>query len=224
MPDTVKSVVIIEDNPLIAEKLQQMIEADHSFSSEGVFHSYSEAIAYLEHHAPDLLLIDLGLPDGHGEDIIAWVESNNQSKAQSTACLVLTMYADEAHVMKALAAGAMGYLLKDTGTKYIIKALHDIVQGGSPITPVIARSLLNQFAKKGKTRQDIPEKNQLTPKEEQVLSLFSKGFNRKEIAGLMQISVNTVNSHAKHIFKKLAVHTQSEAVYAAVQQGMIQLG
>ena len=158
MPDTMKSVVIIEDNPLIAEKIKQMIEADSHFFSDGVFHSYSESKAYLEHHSPDLVLIDLGLPDGHGEDIIALVEANNQSKAQATACLVLTMYADEAHVMKALGAGAMGYLLKDAaGTERVIKALHDMVQGGSPITPVIARSLLKKFAnKEGKERQHIP--------------------------------------------------------------------
>ena len=219
----VKNIVIIEDNKYIAAQMRDSLMGSDDFVVDAVFHTFGEGKAYLDVHVPDILLVDLGLPDGYGVDLIKLVEKQNQNREQKTSCVVLTMYGDEAHVMQAIEAGAAGYLLKDSQPDQAIKALRVLNEGGSPISPIIARSLLNKFSKVTPEKNEQQETVTLTKQEEAVLSQFAMGYKRTEIAKILNISVHTVNSHTKNIYRKLAVNTQTQAVFEAVQLGIIQL-
>ncbi len=138
--------------------------------------------------------------------------------------MVITVFGDERHVVRALEAGATGYILKDAMTDSICTSIMQLVDGGSPISAPIARHLLSRFhdATRIAAREgvDLP---QLTGREKDVLSQLARGFSFSEISGILSISPHTVASHIKHIYRKLAVHSRSEAVYEALQLGLINI-
>lgn len=141
--------------------------------------------------------------------------------------MVVTVFADEAHVVAALEAGASGYLLKDGSAEYIADSITQMLAGGSPISTSIARYLLRRFrdtpdaAPDGKRGEnDAPR---LTARESDVLELVAKGFSYSEIGAALGMSVHTVTSHIKHIYRKLAVRSRGEAVFEASQLGLIKL-
>ena len=174
----------------------------------------------------------LGLPDGDGTDLIHDVFR----RGYDTDVMVITVFGDEKHVIRAIEAGATGYILKDGSNNYIAQSILQLKEGGSPISAPIARYLLNRFrgseqTKKAeidsKTASEIDNKNldlpHLTKREKEVLSQLSRGFNFIEIAQHLNISPHTVTSHVKHIYRKLAVRSRSEAVFEAMQLGLIEL-
>lgn len=214
-----KSIVIIEDDVHVASQLQAFINASDMFSCMQVLHTFHAGKNFLSSNSPDILLVDINLPDGSGIDLIRFVTTTHHQ----TESLVLSLYGDEGHVIEAIEAGSAGYLLKDGNYEDVIYALHELVKGGAPISPMIARSLLTHFASIPKPQKEPIHQVQLTKKEHEILVYFSKGFNRIEISNYLGVSINTVGGHAKNIYKKFAVHSQGEAVFEAVQQGLIQL-
>lgn len=182
--------------------------------------SRREGLAQLEQNQPDVLLVDLGLPDGDGTDLIREI----YLRGYSTDAMVITIFGDEKHVIRAIEAGATGYILKDGSNSYIADSIIQLKQGGSPISPPIARYLLNRFHS-DQADIDKPEISMphLTEREVEVLSQLSRGFNFAEIAEILSISPHTVTSHVKHIYRKLAVRSRSEAVFEAVQLGLIDI-
>ncbi len=176
------------------------------------------ARAALSERAPDVLLVDLGLPDGSGLELIA------QSRQQhpDTEIMVITVFGDERHVLAAIEAGAGGYLLKDGTTDHIGRSVQQLLEGGSPISASIARHLLRRLAPAQAPTEQDPQL-QLTQREAEVLTLVSKGYAYAEIADALGVTVNTVASHVKQIYRKLSVHSRSEAVFEAVQRGLLKL-
>ena len=166
--------------------------------------------------APDVLLTDLALPDGDGVQLIREVKQ----RWSDCECMVISVFGTESRVLSAIAAGATGYLLKDESNQRIAEAIISLIHGGSPMSPIIARHLLDQLhPKKIPPGIDIT----LTEREIGILSGLARGYTFQELAAQLNISPHTVGTHVKNIYRKLEVCSRSEAVFEAVQLGLITL-
>lgn len=212
------SVLVVEDQEPIAVRFMQVIAAHPELELFGVATTVAQGRAMLGRGEPDVMLVDLGLPDGDGTQLIREIHE----RQYATEAMVITMFGDERHVVSALAAGAKGYLLKDEHMGCIGESIMQLIAGGSPISPSIARQLLNRFASNEKLCKPAPAVGaRLTEKEHAVLQYIAKGFSNVEIADLIGVSPHTVTTHTKHIYEKLAVHSRTEAVHEAIQRGII---
>jgi DNA-binding NarL/FixJ family response regulator len=218
-PASRHSILLVEDDPATRARLARAIERHPKLRLTGEAGSVREGIAELDRGAPDVLLADLGLPDGSGIDLIREV----RRRRYSTESMVITVFGDEKHVVAAIEAGASGYLLKDGTSEYVGESILELLDGGSPISPAIARHLLRRFRESpDPTRApDGAEAPSLTDREDEVLSLLVKGFTFPEIGKLLGISAHTVTTHVKHIYEKLEVRSRAEAVYEALQLGIL---
>lgn len=162
--------------------------------------------------APDLALVDLGLPDGNGVDFIAELGY----RSPRTLCVVASIFDDDQHIFPALRAGAQGYLLKDQDQDAIIELLQGIIAGRPPLSPAVARKLLSHF--RVEPEVSAPK---LTERETEVLRLIAKGLTTTEVARLLGISANTVPSYVKEIYRKLNVSSRAEAALTARNMGLV---
>ena len=171
--------------------------------------------------APRVLLTDLQLPDGHGVELIR----ETRQRFPDTEIMVISILGDEESVISAITVGATGYLLKDAFPTDIAATVRDLVAGHSPISASIARFIVRRTQNASPSRRPGPALNtaKLTPREIDILWGIAKGFSYAEIAGHLGLSRQTVPGHIKSIYRKLEVHTRGEAVFEAVQQGLIKL-
>lgn len=211
------SVLLVEDEPNASARVREALASAPSLRVVGTASSLAEATRMLAETAPDLLVTDLGLPDGNGIELIRSVVR----RRLPTLCLVHTVFADDQTVFDALEAGALGYLLKDESPRELRRCTLELLAGGSPMSPSIARKVLGRF--RAPAQADAPEQPRLSAREREVLELIVKGFKYDEIAKLLVISAATVATHAQHIYRKLAVNSRSEAAYEAAQLGLIDL-
>ena len=212
-------VLIVEDNAETRRSIEANVERHPKLAVVGAVGTVAEALEALQ-TPPDVLLVDLGLPDGSGTDVIRHAATLNPQPE----IMVITVFGDERHIVGAIEAGATGYLLKDADSSAIADAILQLVDGGSPITPVIARHMLKRFQTgAADERQPVPDAPHLTPRETEVLRLVSRGYSNNEIAELLEMSFHTVTSHVKHIYRKLSVRSRSEAVFEAAQLGIIDI-
>lgn len=209
-----RKVLIVEDDTAFRSRFAEIIKTDPEFLVTAAVGSAAEGIDAINRATPDVLLVDLGLPDRSGIDVIrhaAKVAPNCES-------MVVTVFGDEAHVLASIEAGATGYLLKDASADQFLASIHELVSGGSPISPVIARGLLRRFM----PGPIVPNnESNLSDREREILKLVAKGFNFGEIGGILGISPHTVTSHIKKIYRKMAVHSRGEAVYEAQRMGLL---
>lgn len=215
------SVLLIEDDPHTRALLASIVNAHPLLNIMAAVGTKQQGVDELEKNQPDVLLVDLGLPDGDGTDLIHEV----YRRGYATDAMVITVFGDEKHVIRAIEAGATGYILKDGSNSYIAESIIQLKEGGSPISAPIARYLLSRFHTPApplvETKKvDLPR---LTGREKEVLEKLSRGFNFSEIAEILAISPHTVTSHVKHIYRKLAVRSRSEAVFEAVQLGLVDI-
>jgi DNA-binding NarL/FixJ family response regulator len=209
-----RKVLIVEDDAAFRSRFAEIIKSDPEFTVSAAVGSATEGIAAIDRAAPDVLLVDLGLPDKSGIDVI------RHAAQVSPACesMVVTVFGDEAHVLASIEAGATGYLLKDASADQFLDSIRELVSGGSPISPVIARGLLRRFV----PNPVVPNnESNLSDREREILKLVAKGFNFGEIGGILGISPHTVTSHIKKIYRKMAVHSRGEAVYEAQRMGLL---
>ena len=217
-PPTPVTVALVEDDPGTRSRFEAVI---HAAPHLELAHSAARArdiLAWLADHPVDVLLVDLGLPDGSGIDVI------RECTRLQPACevMVITMFGDEAHMMKAFGAGAKGYLLKDGTGEDLAAHIMNLRNGGSPMSPIIARKLLRKLGPEpAPPVRDTPTGQPLSPKETEVLALVARGFSYGETAELLGVSVHTVHSHVRNIYGKLSVRSKTEAVYEARQLGLL---
>nr|WKF58253.1 Transcriptional regulatory protein DesR [Paraburkholderia busanensis] len=193
----------------------------------GVAGTRAEGLALLQGAPADVLLVDLGLPDGSGIDVIAaaaqaWPRCN---------IMVSTNFGDETHVMRSIEAGAAGYLLKDSSSARIADEIRSVASGGSPISPIIARQILTRFQQGGVALRQAaapaaavtpsPSPSPLSAREAEVLDFITRGFTTQEIARLMAVSHFTVRSFVRRIYGKLKVTSKAEAIYEARTLGLL---
>lgn len=189
----------------------------------GVASTRAQGLCLLDQAPADVLLVDLGLPDGSGIDVV------RAAHRQWPACniMVSTTFGDEAHVMQALEAGAVGYLLKDSEPERMVDEIRNLHAGGSPISPLIARQILVRFRPPGHSTTFMarcdPDKQGalLSEREKEVLEFITKGFTSSEIAALMSVTRNTVQTYVRRIYVKLKVNSKTEAIYEARNQGLL---
>jgi DNA-binding NarL/FixJ family response regulator len=209
---------IVEDDPASRKMLVSLLQADPDYAVVAEFAEGAAAIAALSTMALDIALVDIGLPDISGIDVI------RKLKAICPACsvLVITTFGDEKTVTAALEAGADGYLLKSTAVEELRRDIHALHDGGSPLSPMIARKLLNRLQTKAAAeRPDAVGDTDLTRREHEILELIAKGFSYAEASNICGISAATVHSHLKSVYRKLEVHSKTEAVYEARRRKLI---
>ena len=215
-------IMIVEDDPVTRRLLCHAVKTEPSLTLHGACASVADALAWLKKETIDLLLTDLGLPDGSGLSII---EACRKTLPDAD-IMVITMSSDEEQVLACIEAGAAGYVLKDAGHIDIVRALLDLRAGGSPISPVIARKVLARMVKFHTQETYAYEENNgqlLTPRENAILELIAKGGSYAKVAEALGLSVGTVQTHVKHIYGKLSVHSRGEAVYEAHRRGLIRI-
>ncbi|MBA4407491.1 DNA-binding response regulator [bacterium] len=208
-------VAIIEDNNTIREGLAALINGTTGYSCVGSYGDCESFLSKLSTLDVDVVLMDIGLPGMSGIDGIAKAK---KIKPELN-ILMLTVYEDSQSVFKALCAGACGFLVKKTPPSRLLDAIKDASEGGAPMSSLIARQVINVFRQsQGKAPE---EKTNLSSREIEVLTSLSNGNNYQEIADRLFISVDTVRHHIRNIYRKLHVHSQSEAVAKAIRKGII---
>jgi len=205
------SVMVVEDDPVILDRLSSVIQNNERLALHASVSTVANAKTYLSGEPPNVLLVDLDLPDGNGLELIQLV----QKQGFNTAMMVISVFGDEWHILKAIAAGASGYLLKDDESIQIETAIIDLAGGGAPISPSIARHLMKHF----RPEEQLLEK--LTKREQQVLQKVAKGYTTQEIAEMEALSYHTVATHVKNIYRKLSVNSRAEAVFEALKMNLI---
>lgn len=215
-------VVIVEDDPDFRDALSRIVQAAPDMQLVAMASTQAEGLALLQGLPADVLLVDLGLPDGSGIDVI------RAAALQWPQCsiMVSTNFGDETHVMRSIEAGAAGYLLKDSSQAKMIDEIRSLASGGSPISPIIARQVLAHFRRTTSRKTVTPTSAEdpsslLSAREKEVLNFITKGFSMPEIAQLMQLSHFTIRSFVRRIYSKLKVTSKAEAIYEARTLGFL---
>jgi DNA-binding NarL/FixJ family response regulator len=204
---------VTEDDPAVLAQLTRLIDASGDVEVSHTARNYAEGVKLVRAGGYDVLMCDLGLPDGSGIDLIR----SSVSLHPAADVIVVTMFADHKKVLDSIKAGAKGYLLKDENLEDCVQGIREIRRGGSPINPFIARKLLERF------RPDTSDAQQevLSERETEVLGLLARGYSYGEIATLLGISAQTVGTYVKRLYRKLEVGSRSEAVFEASSRGLL---
>jgi DNA-binding NarL/FixJ family response regulator len=215
MSNQIFRVLLAEDDDACRERFETAIRARPELELAASFSTVKESKAALGKIKPDVIVVDIGLPDGSGIDIIRTA----RSYCSKVKCLVVTVYGDEQHVFDALAAGATGYLQKDAPLSEVGEAVVSATEGGVPVSPSIAKALLKYLSAPSPSESNT--EYYLTDRETDVLRLIARGYSREEISNKLNISLNTVSAHTKNIYRKLEVHSGTGAIDKARKAGLI---
>jgi len=199
------AVAIVEDDVPAREILAGWIRNADGFRCVGEFDDAETALAKLPHEKPSVVLFDINLPGMNGIECVRKLKP----RLPDTQFVMVTVYEDANHIFNALSAGASGYLLKQMRRNELLEALKDVHAGGSPMSSQIARKVVQSFRR---NESEIAGTNDLSPREREVIELLARGYLYKEIAELLKISVQTVNTYIRRIYEKLHVCTRTEAV------------
>lgn len=227
-------VLIVEDDPQMREFFSASVQRSAQLSLVGSAASVAEAKAWLDaaDQPVDVLLTDLGLPDGSGLEVIRYARGSHPTCEP----LVISMFGDEDNVLASIEAGALGYIHKDAAPDDIANTILEMKAGASPISPMIARRVLSKYQIMQSNSAPTPEffvqhaikkeaiesgKGLLSRREQEVLELVARGFSYAEIAELKSLSVHTVQTHIKSLYGKLEVHSKMEAVVEATRMGLL---
>jgi len=206
-------ILIVDDEPRFRASFSEIIVREPSFVLVAACATAAEAFALIEREPLDVALVDLGLPDASGLDVIRALK---RSPAQCEV-MVISVFGDEDLVLASIEAGATGYLLKDSLPTQFVACIQELRAGGAPISPMIARLLLNRVRPLAAPVAPL----ELSERELEILRIVAKGFSVAEIAQLLAISANTVKTYVKRIYQKLAVSSRSEAIYEAGRMGLL---
>lgn len=212
-------IAIVEDDPILREDLAGVVTQADGMEVSGVADTLAAGRVLIE-PGLDVLLIDLALPDGNGVSLIR----EARERVPTIKIIVVSIFGDARSVVRAIEAGADGYLLKGAGEQQAEEAIRSVLGGGAPISPAVASHILTRMRERASAAAGAAEPDaRLTEKETAILTDLAKGFRYKEVARLQGISPHTVADHVKSIYRKLAVNSRSEAVFEAVQAGLIRL-
>jgi DNA-binding NarL/FixJ family response regulator len=208
------NVAVIEDRHELRQSLAILIAGTQGLACTGTFRSMEEALEAIARKPPHIALVDIGLPGISGIDGIRILKERHPQLLT----LVLSIHDDDARVFGALCAGACGYLLKDTPPSKLIESIREVMNGGSPMTPEVARRVVTLFREfRPPARVDY----QLTPHELRILGMLVAGHNYRTASVELGVSVHTIGFHMRSIYEKLQVHSKSAAVARALKEGLV---
>ena len=203
-------VAIVEDDEGIRGSLSALIKRAPGFKLAGEYANAETALKEIPQHLPDVVLMDINLPGMKGYECVRQLKLAHPA----VQFLMLTVYEDSDSLFNSLRAGASGYLLKRTASARLLEAIRDVCAGGSPMTPQLARRVVQFFSKPAGESAPLAR---LTPAEREFLDQLAKGYAYKEIADRMNISIDTVRSYVRTVYEKLHVHSRTEAVVKYLQ-------
>jgi DNA-binding NarL/FixJ family response regulator len=205
-------LAIVEDDPLLRKNLKLLLSGEPGITVDGVYQSGEDALKSMKKSMPEVILCDLGLPGMSGVEFIKKIKTESPSPE----IMAHTIFDDRENVFSALKAGASGYLLKGCSPRELIEAIFELYQGGSPMSPKIARKVIHEFQE-----TEVDEQYLLSQREKSILKGIELGMTYKEIATDQSISAHTVHSHIKRIYDKLQAKDRIEALVNARKGGVI---
>ncbi|MFN6113933.1 MAG: response regulator [Bacteroidota bacterium] len=195
-------ILVVEDDPIISDEILLLLKSEDGISVVGATDSGREAITLIREMKPDLVLLDIVLPDITGLSILR----ECRRRGLTTEFLVVSSFEDNTKIFEAIVSGANGYLTKDRLHVELLPAIRDLVNGGSPMSGAVARKALNAFRNKVRPKADLSD---LSPREEDIMRAFALGKSYKEISDELFIAPETVKSHIRNVYKKLQVNSRS---------------
>lgn len=207
-PDDIITVTIVDDDPAFAQCVRMLVDGNPGMTCQNHYQDGAEAINKMPADCPEVALIDLQMPGISGIECIRQL----RPVLPHTFFMALTSRSDDEHIFEALKAGATGYLLKRSAPSEILEAILEVRSGGSPMSSYIARRVVQSFLPNKEAQPPIEKDKQLTVREEEILKLLTQGFQYKEIAHQLNISLDTVRTYIRRIYQKLQVHSRMEAV------------
>lgn len=210
-------IVLADDHAVMRGGLRALLQQHEDFQVVGEAGDGREAVALCESLKPDVVVMDLTMPNLNG------TEASRQiiSRHPATAVVILTMHSDEAYVLRALKAGARGYLLKESAEAELISAIRAVQQGKAFFSPAVSRVLVQDYVRQLQDKDIEDSYELLTPREREILQLVAEGKSNKDVANLLNLSVYTVETHRGNIMEKLGLHTVPELILYAVRKGVI---
>lgn len=205
-------LAIVEDDPILLKNLELLLNGEPDISVIGTFTSAEETLAEIEKIEPEMILVDLGLPGMSGTTLIKKLKE----MMPNVEIMAHTVFDDRDKVFSSLKAGATGYVLKGCTPRELIEYLHILYKGGAPMSPKIARMVINEFNESSRKGQLL-----LSGREKEVLALVSQGLTYTEVADALNISPHTVHSHIKKIYEKLQAKDRNDAILKARRKGII---
>jgi NarL family two-component system response regulator LiaR len=210
-------ILLIDDHPVVRKGIRAIIETDEAFEIIGEGNNGKEAVQKYEQLSPDVVLMDLVMPEMDGIEAIRQIRAKNPNAR----ILVLTSFSTDDKVFTAIQAGASGYLLKDSDPDDLLRSINQVYRGESSVHPAIARKLLNEFAQPKSQKSEIEP---LTDREKEVLTFIAQGLSNQEIASKMVVSKATVHSHVSRILAKLQLESRTQAALYAIREGYLIIG
>lgn len=211
-------ILLADDHQLMRRGVRLMLEREPDLTVVGEASDGREAVALAKSLKPELVVMDVGMPNLNG------IEAAHQMTLDhpELAIVMVSMHSDETYILRALKAGARGYLLKDSAEADLIKAVHAVAGGKSFFSPVVSKLLLDDYIRKLKRSGTEDAYDLLTPREREILQLIAEGKSNKDIANLLDLSVYTVESHRANLMEKLNLHGLPELILYAVRRRIIE--
>ena len=206
-----KTIWIFEDKDLLRKGLEELLNLSDEFTVTGSYPDCLQITETMKSGLPDVILMDIDMPGRNGIEAVKLVRAQNKK----TAIIMLTVFDDNKHVFDAICAGASGYLLKKNISARLIAAIQDVLEGGAPMSPAIAKMVIQSM------QRTVNNPYQFNKREQEILSLLCEGNSYKMIATTTGFSFETVRSYIKNIYEKLQVHSATEAVSKAINERLI---
>ena len=219
MPEPARAVriAIADDHQIFRDGLRVLLESEPGFEVVAEAGDGREAVQFTERHSPDVVVADIAMP------ILNGIEAARQitQKSPNTAIVILSMHSDESYVLRALKAGARGYLLKDAPEADLINAILAVHHGKAFFSPLISKMLVEDYIRQLQTRGAEDSYELLTSREREVLQLLAEGKSNKDVASILDLTLHTVETHRSNILQKLNLHGTPEMILYAVRKGVI---
>ena len=212
------TVILADDHPIVRQGLRHLLEAESNLRVVGEASNGLEAVQLVEKLRPNVLVVDLVMPELNGREVLKQVKE----RSPGTCCIVLSMQSAEVYVVEALKAGALGYVLKETGPSELVNALHQVISGQRYLSPGISEESIDALLETAQKSTPDPYQT-LTNREREVFQMAAEGKTATEIAKVLSISPRTAELHRGRMMSKLGLHSQTELVRYAVRRGITPL-
>ena len=210
-------ILLADDHTIIRSGLRLLLEQQEDFKVVAEANDGREAVGLVSKHHPEVAVLDIGMPQLNGIEATQQITANEPR----TQVVILSMHSDEGYVLRALKAGARAYILKNSAEADLIRAVRTVADGKSFFSPVISKMLVEDYVRQMQERKIEDSYDLLTTREREVLQLLAEGKSNKEVAGILNLSLYTVETHRSNIFQKLNLHSSAELILYAIRKGVI---